>query len=440
MIFGKKREDQVMQQLSKMGKEESYGAIVKQRFRKNTLAKWSLRFLFVLFFIALFSDFIANEKPLYCKIEGQTYFPVLKQYAVDLGWSNWEAKFYSTPWSAHKYEEVLMPPIPYSHSTLDSKNIHFVSPFGEQRVPSTRYWHWMGTDNFGRDVAAGMIRGTRVAMLVGVLSMAIASIIGLFLGALAGFFGDTRFRISRSRLLLNLVGLFLGYFYAFQVRAYELTSAAETETLGWELLKSGFIFFVIVLLCNGLATFLKRVSFLKKQITLPLDVIVMRLIEIMNSIPALFLLLAAVTIIQKPSIFSVMIVIGFIRWTSIARFMRAELLRVRSLEYIESAEAMGFSNWRIVFRHAMPNAITPVLITIAFGIAAAILIEAFLSFLGVGLAADEVTWGKLLSLARTSTKSWWLAVFPGIAIFVTVTLFNLIGDGLSEALDPKLKN
>ncbi len=439
MIFGKNKEGKVIEILGDQEQDQRYWARVKRRYLKNKLAKWSLRVLIVIIFIAMFSDFIANEKPLYCKIEGKTYFPVLKQYTVDLGWSKWDAKFYQTPWQNHDYESVVMPPIPYSHFTLDDKNVHYVSPFGNQNVSSNRYWHWLGTDQFGRDVLAGMIRGTRVAMLIGVLSMFIATFIGLFLGSLAGYFGDTRFRISRIRLLLNLVGFILGYFYAIQARSYTFSVANEKGTFGIEVLKSLFIFFVIVLLFNLLSKAFERISIFAKKITLPLDLIIMRLIEIVNAIPALFLLLAAVTILEKPSIISVMVIIGLLRWTTIARFIRAELLRVRSLEFIEAASAMGFSDRRIIIRHAIPNAIAPVLITIAFGVASAILIEAFLSFLGIGLDNDEITWGLLLSFARESTMSWWLAIFPGLAIFVTVTIFNLIGDGLTEALDSKLQ-
>ncbi|MFK7774006.1 MAG: ABC transporter permease [Saprospiraceae bacterium] len=439
MIFGKNKEGKALEILEKQEQGQSYWARVKRRFQKNRIAKWSLRLLIGIFLIALFSDFIANEKPLYCKIEGKTYFPILKQYAVDLGLSKWDTKFYQTPWQDHDYQNLIMPPIPYSHFTLDNKNVQFVSPFGKQNVPSNRFWHWLGTDQFGRDVLAGMIRGTRVAMLIGVLSMFIATLIGLFLGALAGFFGDTRFRISRIRLALNLIGIVLGYFYAFQARSYTFSIANENGNFGVEALKSILMFFVIVLLCNLLSKVFERVSFFAKKITLPLDLMIMRLIEIVNAIPALFLLLAAVAILEKPSIISVMVIIGLLRWTSIARFIRAELLRVRSLEFIEAAEAMGFSDWRIIIRHAIPNAIAPVLITIAFGVASAILIEAFLSFLGIGLDNDEITWGLLLSFARESTTSWWLAIFPGLAIFVTVTLFNLIGDGLTEALDSKLQ-
>ncbi|MDC3253492.1 MAG: ABC transporter permease [Saprospiraceae bacterium] len=439
MIFGKNKEGKTLVILEKQELAQSYWSRVKRRFQKNKLAKWSLRLLIGIFLIAVFSDFIANEKPLYCKIKGKTYFPILKQYAVDLGLSKWDTKFYQTPWQDHDYESVIMPPIPYSHFTLDNKNVHFVSPFGNQNVPSNRFWHWLGTDQFGRDVLAGMIRGTRVAMLIGVLSMFIAALIGLFLGSIAGFFGDTRFRISRVKLLLNLIGIVLGYFYAFSARIYTLSVANESGTFGIEIFKSVLIFFGIILLCGLLSKAFDYIPFFSKEIIIPFDLMIMRLIEIVNAIPSLFFLLAAVTILEKPSIVSIMIIIGFLKWTSIARFVRAELLRVRSLEFIEAANAMGFSDWRIIIRHAIPNSIAPVLITIAFGVASAILIEAFLSFLGIGLENDEMTWGLLLSFARESTTSWWLAIFPGFAIFITVTLFNLIGDGLADAFDSKLQ-
>jgi peptide/nickel transport system permease protein len=134
-----------------------------------------------------------------------------------------------------------------------------------------------------------------------------------------------------------------------------------------------------------------------------------------------------------------MVIIGLITWTGIARFIRAELLRVRQLDFIDAAQSMGFSELRILFRHAIPNSLTPVLITIAFGIASAILIEAFLSFLGIGVSPSDVTWGSLLNLSRDSIKAWWLAILPGSAIFITVSVFNLIGEGLSDALNPKLR-
>lgn len=414
---------------------QSYRAIVLQQFRKNRTAIWSLRALYVLLFIALFADFIANDKPLVAQIENEIYFPVLRELVMDIGLREKQTPPHQARWSKQNYDWKVMPLIPYAATTFDAKNSRYVSPFDEQRVESWRYWHWLGTDKLGRDVAAGMIAGTRVAMLVGVISMSIAALIGIFFGAIAGYFGDHRMKVSRIRIILTMMGIITGIFYGFITRNYTIS---EAENMGWEIIVGIFILFTIVLIFNVLASLLKRLAFLGKKITVPADLLVMRSIEIMNSIPTLLLLLSIVAVINKPSIFYVMIIIGLIRWTGIARFMRAELLKIRSLEYIEAAQAMGFNERRIILRHAIPNALTPVLITIAFGIASAILLEAFLSFLNLGVAAEEVTWGSLLRLARENFSAWWLAIFPGLAIFITVTIFNLLGEGLTEALDPKL--
>ena len=247
-----------------------------------------------------------------------------------------------------------MPLIPYSHNTLDGYNTDYVSPFGDQTVESKRYWHWLGTDQLGRDVAAGMIRGTRIAMLVGVIAMFIATFIGIFLGALGGYFGDERFKVSRGRLFLNIFGFGAGVFLWFQCSGYQIAEAGDSGTLGIEMLKSFGILIGIMILVNLLASVVKKNPWLGKRITIAMDIFVMRLIEILNSIPTLLLILAVIAIIEKPSIIYVMVIIGFVRWTGIARFIRAELLRVRSLEYVEAAQAMGFNESRIILRHAIP--------------------------------------------------------------------------------------
>ena len=176
---------------------------------------------------------------------------------------------------------------------------------------------------------------------------------------------------------------------------------------------------------------------MRKRLSLFPDLWIMRLVEVLDAIPGLLLLLAFLAVVQKSSVYYVMVVIGLLRWTGIARYMRAELLKVRNLAYIEAARAMGFSTRRILFRHALPNAIGPVLISVSFGIAAAILLESSLSFLGLGVAAEGTSWGKILSDARENPAAWWLAVFPGGAIFLTVTAFNLIGEGLTRAYSPE---
>ena len=150
-------------------------------------------------------------------------------------------------------------------------------------------------------------------------------------------------------------------------------------------------------------------------------------------------LIALAALVKKESIIYVMVIIGLTSWTGIARFTRAEFLRIREMDYIQAAQAMGLTERRIIFRHALINGIAPSLVSIAFGIAAAIVIESSLSFLGIGVPKDLPTWGRYLSEGRERFSAWWLVIFPGLFIFITVTIYNLIGEGLRDALDPRLK-
>lgn len=440
MIFGKSQIEKQIKQES----DRSYAAIVRQQFKKNRLAVWALRGFFLLLFMAVFADFMANERPIRCKIEGEVHYPIFRQYLVDLGLDKWEAKFVQTKWLEQKYDPgtALFTPIRYSPTTKDYNNVRFVGPFDKQvfEKDSNYGWHYLGTDNIGQDVASGMIHGVRVAMKVGFVAMFIATLIGLFLGALAGFFGDNKLQVSRVGLFFNLLGLFVAIFWAFIVQSFYfsdlLSEAGVLRALGELFL----VFLVCLLSANLLSIAFKRIPGLGKKVTLPIDLMVMRFIEIFNSIPLLILILAIIAIVERPSISFVMAIIGLVSWTGIAKFVRSELLRIRKLEYIEAAYALGYSQVRIILKHALPNAVGPVLIAIAFGVASAILIEAFLSFIGVGLPDDEITWGSLLHLSREKFSAWWLVLFPGVAIFFTVTIFNLIGEGISDALDPKMKS
>jgi peptide/nickel transport system permease protein len=439
MFFSKKADQALQKAQDKTELKQDYWSIVKRQFFKNRLAVWSLRFLYLLIFIAIFADFIANEKPLYCKIKGESYYPVLKSYAVSLGMAKPDTIFLLKRWDQHEYESVIFPPIAYSPTTLDKDNARYVGPMKERKLGKYQGRHYLGTDQLGRDVAAGMVHGTRVAMMVGILSMSIATLLGILLGALAGYFGDDRLRASRVRIWLNLLGFMAFIFYGFIVRGYSLADGLNGGHAFREMGITLGLFILFMGLANLLTIPLKRIPFLGTKKVIAMDILVMRLIEIISSIPVLILILAVLAVLSKPSIYYVMVIIGAVSWPGIAKFVRAELLRIRRLEYIEAAQALGYSEARIIFRHAIPNSLAPVLITVAFGIASAILTESFLSFLGVGVPPEQVTWGSLLNLSRQKITAWWLAIFPGFAIFLTVTLLNLIGEGLTEALDPRSK-
>ncbi len=162
-----------------------------------------------------------------------------------------------------------------------------------------------------------------------------------------------------------------------------------------------------------------------------------RLIEVMICFPSFFLILTIAALIEKRSIFHVMLIIGFTGWTGVARLIRAEFLKQTSLDYVQAARALGLSERRIIFRHILPNAVAPVLVSATFGIAAAILIESSLAFLGVG-DPSVASWGETLNTGRTEHKLW-LVLAPGFAIFFVVSVFNLVGEGLRDALDPRLR-
>ena len=167
------------------------------------------------------------------------------------------------------------------------------------------------------------------------------------------------------------------------------------------------------------------------------DIIISRFVEIMLCFPAFFLILTLAAFIEKRSIFHVMAIIGFTRWTGVARLVRGEFLKQRNLDYVQAAVALGLSKARIIFGHILPNAIAPVLVSATFGVASAILTESSLSFLGLGdLTAPS--WGGILSAGRAESKLW-LILVPGFAIFFVVSVFNLVGEGLRDALDPKLR-
>jgi peptide/nickel transport system permease protein len=166
--------------------------------------------------------------------------------------------------------------------------------------------------------------------------------------------------------------------------------------------------------------------------------IIMRFIDIMLTIPTFFLILAVIAFIE-PSIWNIMIVIGLTSWMGVARLVRAEFLSIKEREYVLAAKALGASDFRIIFRHIMINSMAPVLVSAVLGIAGAVLVESALSFLGLGVRPPTPSWGNILTLGKDNIEiAWWLSVFPGLAILITVLGYNLLGEGIRDSIDPRL--
>ena len=219
--------------------------------------------------------------------------------------------------------------------------------------------HLLGTDSLGRDLFTRIIYGARISLSIGLIAVGIATIIGLILGSLAGFYG-------------------------------------------------------------GL-----------------MDTLIMRFVDIMLCFPTFFLILAVVAILE-PSIFNIMIIIGLTSWMGPARLIRGEILSLKEREFIQAERALGASNSRIISRHLIPNAIGPVLVSATLGIAGAILLESGLSFLGLGVQPPTPSWGNILIESKSTLGvAWWITVFPGLAILITVLGYNLLGEGLRQILEPR---
>ncbi len=167
------------------------------------------------------------------------------------------------------------------------------------------------------------------------------------------------------------------------------------------------------------------------------DTLIMRLVDVMLSIPSFFLILAVIAFLT-PSIINIMIVIGLTSWMGVTRLVRAEFLSLSEREFVTASRTLGARNARLIFTHLLPNSLTPIIVSAVLGVAGAVLMESGLSFLGLGVQAPQASWGNILTDGKEYIQfAWWLSLFPGLAILITVLGYNLLGEGLRDALDPR---
>lgn len=405
---------------------------------------FSIAFLGLLLFLAVFRDFLANGRPLSCKVQGESFYPGLKVMVSGAEYLRTHpvlGKFErETPYEHWKdpknFDEppiyALIPFTPGEYSTRHLSGL--LAPGSVQPGLDSRFRHWLGTDSVGRDVAASLISGARVALLTGSVAMCMALLIGMFLGTIAGYYGDERLSVSKARLWLTLAGVPFAVFLAFIQHQHALENA-QSALIWW---KNAGLFLGILAFFNGLGWALSRIPFLASRVSLPADLVIMRAAEIFNALPKLVVIIALSVILQRQndSIWLLIILIGAMSWTGVARFVRAELLRVREMEYVQAARGLGLKEWQILLRHALPNAMRPVWVAMAFGVAGAVTLEATLSFLGFGgESLKGKSWGSLLSLDSGQSNpvgSWWVMLPAGLMVCFTVLSFNSIGEKMQE--------
>lgn len=396
--------------------------------RKDVRARRASIILLIAVGLAVFSDFLANERPIACLTEAGWQFPVIRQLCHEAGLCKKLALAPEAGWMETEYRFVLWAPVPYSPGSLDIDNANTRGPFDHQEVKGWRFRHWLGTDALGRDVTAIMIHGCRKAMVIGLMSMFIAIMVGVPLGAVAGYFGNSRWRTGAGRIaLIVILTLALAWFL---LRLAGLGGESSSGIAAWSLVYAVMCAAGIALLMIGSRSVGSNRGLLKSR-PVAVDGCIMRAVELARSVPSLFLVFALLALVPDPGLEHVVLIIGALRIPTIIRYVRAESLKLGKQNFIVAARMIGLSDVKVIWRHIIPNSLGPVAVHVAFGIGGAILIESALSFLGVGLGIDEMTWGRLLSGARSDFSAWWLAVFPGAAIFVTVAAFNRIGDSLS---------
>lgn len=321
-----------------------------RRLWRDVGGRAALATLGALVVTALAADLLASDLPLAVRVDGQTHWlPCLTRPAALRGESNQTL--------AARAEWLWRTPVGFGP-------LQTVAATGEER-PEPPPWapddaHWLGTDELGRDVAARLVHGARVSLLVACFTVLLAVGVGVLVGGVGGYFGGA------------------------------------------------------------------------------VDAGLSRLTEIVQTFPLVFFLMALLAVLRTQSPWPLVLALGLTRWTDVARLVRAEVLRLRTLDFVLAARALGASHARIVFVHLVPNALGPVVILATFGVGSTILLESALSFLGLGVAPPTASWGELLTQAHRTLLhpgAWWLAVFPGAAIAATVLAVNALGEALRRSVD-----
>jgi peptide/nickel transport system permease protein len=281
--------------------------------------------------------------------------------------------------------------------------------------------HIMGTDALGRDVARSLVAGAQRSLMVSILAGLAGSVLGVVLGSIPAFFGDDRLKLSLAATFTIGFGLLLLLYCTFlvwplAVYRTDLLAGVGIPALG-------------LLALFSLNRGLRKVALFRKTISAPVDLLVLRFTEVFTVVPRLYFILAF-AMVMRINLLTIVILFALTGWATISRLTRAEMLKVRAMPYIEAARLIGQTEWRVFMRHALPNAVGPLATQVCFTMASILVMEATLSFVGVGVSAELISWGSILHGYTDDLTAWWLVVFPGTVIYLTVLSFHALGQDL----------
>lgn len=324
-------------------------------FKKNKRAYCSFLLLIFIFVLSLFSELISNDKPLIVKYKNELYFPVFHNYSDEFWGGDFPtAANYSDSLIQNNIKQngwLIMPPIPYSFNTVD-----YYLDRATPSAPSKK--HWLGTDEEGRDVLARILYGIRLSLIFALVLTFISSAIGIFVGAVQGYFGGKT------------------------------------------------------------------------------DIILQRFIEIWDSLPQLFILIIIASVFL-PTFLSLLVILLLFSWTGLTGMVRAEFLRLRNFEYVKAAQVLGVGNFRIMFRHILPNALVTSITFIPFIMAEAITSLSALDFLGLGLSQDYPSLGDLVRQGKDNLQAPWIGVSIFVVLSGLLSMLIFIGEGVRDVFDTR---
>ena len=327
-------------------------------FCKNKRACWSLFILGFIFVLSLFSELIANDKPLILKYNNNFYFPIFQNYdEIQFGGDFPTPADYRDEFIRGNIEQngwMIMPIIPFSFNTVDY-DLNVPTPAAPSKI------HWLGTDDEGRDIVARILYGLRLSIVFAFILTAISSFIGILAGAVQGYFGGK------------------------------------------------------------------------------IDIILQRFMEIWDSLPQLFILIIVASIFV-PTFWSLLAILLLFSWTSLTGMVRAEVMRTRNFEFVKAAKALGASNFRIIYRHILPNALVATITFVPFLLSEAIVALTALDFLGLGLPHEYPSLGDLVRQGKDNMQAPWIGISIFIVLSSLLTLLIFIGEGVRDAFDSRRNN